>query len=292
MARFAVLGDLHGNVMAARLAAKAMRAAGLQVMLQVGDCGLLWPDMGRQKMVRRLDSFMEQSSAQFYWIDGNHDAHPSLRELPLQADGSRRLTDRLTYLPRGLVAEIDGALIGALGGAFSVDAAWRKEGKTLWAELEAPTEAEAAQLIENAAGRRLDVLLTHDAPAGVTSLRGLDLPPELAARANVTRELLQRTVQALRPRIVLCGHWHVRHSDVFQWDDGSSTRVEVLAKDEMWKDSMVEVVVDQDRLEVNPLPSSRERGLCPDVEECPEIGGRRSPLPGRRCAGAPCVPGT
>ncbi|MGY3567788.1 metallophosphoesterase family protein [Sinomonas sp. RB5] len=253
MARFAVLGDLHGNVMAARLAAKTIRAAGIHTMLQVGDCGLLWPGLGRDKVVRRLDFFMEQSSARFYWADGNHDA-PPLRGLPLQSDGTRRLTDRLTYLPRGLVLEIDGALIGSLGGAFSVDAAWRVEGKSLWAAEEEPTEAEAALLVENAAGRRLDILLTHDAPAGVTGLRDPDLPPELAARAHVTRELLQRVVDTLRPRIVLCGHWHVRYTDLLQWQDGSCTKVEVLAADEMWKDSMVELVVDHDRLEVNPLP--------------------------------------
>jgi hypothetical protein len=60
-------------------------------------------------------------------------------------------------------------------------------------------------------------------------------------------------VETLKPRIVLCGHWHVRHSAVLPWDDGSSTRVEVLAMDQMWKDSMVELVIEPDRLEVNPL---------------------------------------
>ncbi|WP_415853607.1 metallophosphoesterase family protein [Sinomonas sp. G460-2] len=216
MARFAALGDLRGNILAARLAAKTIKATGIDTLFQVGDCGLLFPDISREKMVRRLDYFMEQASARMWWIDGNHDNHPALRELPLQADGTRRLTDRLTYLPRGVVVDFDGVRVGALGGAFSVDRAWRKEGKTLWAAKEEPAEAEANLLIENVAGKRLDVLLVHEAPAGVTGLKGMDLPPEIEAQANVTRELLQRIVATLRPRVVFCGHWHLRHSAILE----------------------------------------------------------------------------
>lgn len=84
-------------------------------------------------------------------------------------------------------------MVGALGGAFSVDYEHRVEGKDWWAN-EDPTLKDAKNLMD---GGPLDLLITYDAPAGVPIKGDFELRPEIAERANQTRELLRQVVDTL-----------------------------------------------------------------------------------------------
>lgn len=83
----------------------------------------------------------------------------------------------------------------------------------------------------------LDVLVAHDAPAGVP-LEGFRLPAEDEVRSDEVRRLVRAATEATRPRLVLHGHWHRRHSYELAWpveQDGQlawrSAEVEGLAAD-------------------------------------------------------------
>ncbi|GAB2742570.1 metallophosphoesterase family protein [Sinomonas soli] len=240
--RFAVAGDWHGNLSTARQAIWTLRREGIDLLFHVGDLAVRWPGPKKGRFDKRVEQLLADAGIEFLFIDGNHDNHAELRELTLRPDGTRRLSENMAYLPRGTVVERAGLRIGALGGAFSIDRRWRTEGKSVWAELEEPTEDEAQRLIENGP---IDVLLLHDVPMGFRGLESaLRLPGDVIARADRTRALLQSVVERLKPRLVFCGHWHQRRADVFEWPDGTTTEVHVLADDNAWGGNLAALTAD------------------------------------------------
>ena len=229
--RFAVAGDWHGDLSIARAVVRTLKSEDVHLLLHVGDLAVRWPGPKKGRFDKRLGQLLDDADIEFLFIDGNHDNHKELRELKPLPDGTRRLSDRMSYLPRGTVIERHGVRIGGLGGAYSVDRRWRTEGKDVWADLEEPTPEEAERLIASA---RVDVLLTHDAPATFQGLEGFTLPPDIASAAERTRVLLERTVEVLKPDLLFCGHWHQRRSQELLWGDGTLTAAHVLAHEGSW----------------------------------------------------------
>ncbi|WP_052259961.1 metallophosphoesterase family protein [Pseudarthrobacter phenanthrenivorans] len=254
--RAAVMGDFHGHIHHFRAVTRTLKRAEIDLLLGVGDVGFDFPGAFRGKTEKRMRLLLEENGVEFIWAVGNHDNHESLSSKPFNPDGTRRISDRNSNLPNGRVIERDGVRIGALGGAYSVDKKWRTEGKDWWPQEE-PTAEEAEKLISACAqGPRLDILLTHDVPMEVTGLKGLPgLPKQVIEEANRTRVLLQETAAQIRPKVLFAGHWHQRLCSELVWDDGSSTRVEVLAAEQSWAGNLVEVTVsDTGEVEVSPLP--------------------------------------
>ena len=92
-----------------------------------------------------------------------------LAELPeTEWNGGRVHVARphVLHLMRGEVFDIAGTTVLAMGGAASHDREWRKEGKSWWPE-EMPSETEMERCRRNldAAGWKVDYVVTHEAPA-------------------------------------------------------------------------------------------------------------------------------
>ena len=253
--RAAVIGDFHGNVQHFRAVTRTVGSAGIDLLLAVGDLGFDFPGANRGRLEKGMRIALEENGVEFLWAVGNHDNHDSLMAKPLNPDGTRRISDHNSNLPNGTVVDRDGVRIGALGGAYSIDRRHRTEGRDWWRDEE-PTAEEAEKLVsECAKGPRLDILLTHDVPMGVSGLKGLPgLPKQTLQEANRSRVLLEETVGRIRPKVLFAGHWHQRLCSELSWDDGSSTRIEVLAAEQSWAGNLVEVVVnDAGEVDVSPL---------------------------------------
>ncbi|QYF88479.1 metallophosphoesterase [Arthrobacter sp. PAMC25284] len=220
-----VAGDLHGDLQWARHLIRSARAAGARTILQVGDLGVLWPGRAKGRFDARLDAYLEAFDMNLGFVDGNHDNHTELRLLDVEADGLARVRPRILYLPRGGRTVVEGLTVGGLGGAFSVDYEWRTPDKSWWPGIE---EVEAGDIEKLIAGGPVDVLLTHDVPASVPMRGELDLPAEIQTRAQVSRDLLQNAVEALKPPLLFSGHWHTRLKHTIHHPDGTATQVEVL----------------------------------------------------------------
>jgi hypothetical protein len=228
--RLLVAGDVHGD--AAWFGALCRRAAdlGCDAVLQLGDFGF-WPHLpGGAKFPGRVSASAVKFDLAVYWIDGNHENHAALRALPAGEDGLVEIADRCWYVPRGHRWTWRGVRLGALGGAFSIDWRSRGVGSSWW-----PEEVTTADDVEALGSGALDVLVAHEAPAGVP-LGGLALPAEDQIRTDDVRALVASAVKATTPKLVLHGHWHRRHSFELAWPvDGvdalewAHTQVEGLA---------------------------------------------------------------
>lgn len=151
---------------------------------------------------------------------------------------------------------------GALGGAFSIDWRLRTPGRSWWPE-EVTTEAD----VELLGDAPLEVLLCHDAPAGFPANHPIRVDVADEARSHEVRVLLARAVAATRPRLVIHGHWHRRHSTALSLQSGDVTQVEGLASDNEG---------DQRSWGVLALPTLTFRG---GREATTEFAGRPDPQP-------------
>lgn len=203
-------GDWHGVIAFAIQVLKQAHADGITHILHVGDFGI-WPGQDGVKFLRALNRQLTVYGQTLWVADGNHDDHDQLDALPIDpVTGVRRLAGRIFHLPRGFRWTWAGRTWMALGGATSLDRRRRIPGRSWWPQEEI-TEQDAAAAL---AGGFVDVMLTHDCPAGVP-IPGLHSgwDPHELLRAQAHRQLLAQVVHAVRPQLLIHGHFHVRYED-------------------------------------------------------------------------------
>jgi hypothetical protein len=107
--------------------------------------------------------------------------------------------------------ELEGKLFGFLGGAESVDKAFRTEGLSWWKE-ERITEEDVEFLINNVGDRQLDYLITHTCTDsfrekyfGVLDLKKWRLPD---GWEDISILMMERVVKTLNPKMHIFGHMH------------------------------------------------------------------------------------
>lgn len=225
--RIVVAGDWHGAAPWAIDVIRRTAGQRIRTIVQVGDLGV-GPWFGRpDAFLPRLDERLDRAGVRLLVVPGNHENYDTLVAAPLDDDGTIVLGERIRALPRGHRWTIGGRRFGALGGATSVDRGSRLPGGSWWA-------AEAITLgdVEALGDEPVDILVTHEAPAGVLLVSPLQVPDDLRRVADYGRRLVRRAVENTRPAVHLCGHWHQRWTDDLVRDDGGVTRVEVLDREE------------------------------------------------------------
>ena len=156
-------------------------------------------------------------------IDGNHEVWPCLADYAQRPDVVEaraagrplHLGGSLWWADRGSTWTWAGRRCGALGGAVSPDKFIKRLAPRRWPDHEAPSRDDLARLGANAPGG-LDVLFSHDAPAGVRGLRGVPealIPTWILAECKGVQDLLRDAVEGSGPRLVFHGHWHERNHE-------------------------------------------------------------------------------
>lgn len=230
-ALIALLGDTHGELTAVRRAAdKAMGHTSL--IVQLGDFGF-WPGADGAAFLDKATRWLDRRDMTLCWIDGNHDWHDRLDELPIDPDtGLRQITDHIWHLPRGYRWDWNGTTWLALGGAVSVDQDHRTPGRSWWTQ-EAVTDDD----VDRARAAPADVQLTHDVPVGVPTIDWAAMqstslwPRRVLHEAHVNRERLRTVTDHVRPDHLWHGHWHHRYRDRLTLEDGHTVQIEGLAHD-------------------------------------------------------------
>lgn len=244
----AIFGDWHGA--AAGWGVTAVRSAareGARHGIHVGDFGLEYPGKARGRAEAKLNRRLVELGMTLWLSPGNHDNHDYIASLNEREDGTREARSNIRVLPFGSRTMIEGLRIGALGGAYSIDAGYRREGFDWWAKEE-PSEGEAKELVS---GGSVDVLVSHDAPAGVPVKSTITLRSEILERANKTRMLLADVVRELEPPLLVCGHYHQRLIHELKHPGGGVTQVHVLDMENSRAGNGI--LVWPDTLKVEPL---------------------------------------
>lgn len=165
--RLAIAGDWHGATFQARRALRAAHADGAELVLHTGDFGI-WPGIGGDRYLAELGDVLDELNLDLWFVDGNHECHDHLDNLPIDSvTGRRPVTDRITHLPRGYRHIFGDHTWLFLGGAASVDRAWRMPGRDWWWQ-ELITDVDVERCI---AGGPADVMVCHDAPYSAPTLR-------------------------------------------------------------------------------------------------------------------------
>lgn len=258
--RIVIAGDWHGNTAWMKRALQAVHDAGHDTIIHVGDLQVLWPcdiagpmtseqyalmpaAVDLYEFTWALGSLLEKYGITMLFVDGNHDNHPALRALPLDGYGFGAISDRLMYLPRGHRFNMGDVRFGALGGAYSVNKSRLTHGINWWPH-EVVEPADVAALGTAA----LDVLITHEVPAGITLAKVFELPDAIERDSYVSRLLLRDAVRNTEPALVFSGHWHQRLTSPLPF---TRTAVHVLDRDGYTGNL---VVLDLATKTVAPLP--------------------------------------
>lgn len=234
-------GDTHGSMWHARFLIKLAEARQVDAIVQLGDWGYTWP---RKNVIDFLQMELDLYDIPMYWIDGNHENFPDLQARGFwEANKICAFEDAplIRYIPRGHIWEWDGVTFMAMGGAWSIDQDDRTPGDTWWPE-ETISLNDFDRALKNLKehGKKIDVFLSHDAPAGITkleaNLRDYDFKLKLAAKhingSKGNRAALWEIVKEAHPDILFHGHYHWAYQDTLTWPtDGWRMRVTGLAHD-------------------------------------------------------------
>lgn len=219
MTRLLLVGDSHANARwwATAVAPVAQRA-GADRIVQLGDFGY-WPrHPDGRRFLAIVAGCVERTGIAVDFLDGNHEDHQALRR---RAPAAYEVAPGVCHLPRGCRFTYDGVRFLALGGAHSIDRHLRKVGVSWFSEETIDTGD--LERVED--GPPVDIVLAHDTFAGYDLPGTLpidEVPPWLAREIEISRAhrvLVREAVTAVRPQLVVHGHYHSRYRARVALDD-------------------------------------------------------------------------
>ncbi|MFJ4254113.1 metallophosphoesterase [Microbacterium sp. NPDC090003] len=224
--RVAVVGDVHGNFRWLDTLARAVHALAPDVatLLQLGDWWMN-PDTTDE-------AFAGTSVERIYVTLGNHEPWGQITPLLDAHPGEAVRVSEITWiLPRPARLTIGGRSVLSLGGAVSVDRAWRQEGFSYWKDEEITSEHVKAAV----AGGAADLMLTHEPPAGtpvravqqILRANPMGFPDDALRDSATSRARVAKVWNIVYPELLIHGHMHAPGGG--QTDDG--LRVASLGQD-------------------------------------------------------------
>ncbi len=231
MSMIYITGDTHGDVRRLNSTSffehKEMTKDDYVIIL--GDFGLVWDYKGESKDEKNWLDWLEDKPFTTLFIDGNHENHDRLREMPIEMwNGGKvhKVRPSVIHLMRGQVFNIDGLKIFTFGGASSHDIKdgilepgdpriknWWKDytklfriNKQSWWEGELPTKQEMAEGLVNLEENnwKVDYVMTHCAASSTTAIIGGDLYAQ-----DVLTDYLQEIKDRLKFKKWFFGHHHI-----------------------------------------------------------------------------------
>ena len=202
-----IVGDLHGNWGSLNHLINHKRP---NIVLQVGDFGW-WPMLDGQNEIKHnvhspiwnLKGVKLPESVVLYWCDGNHEDHEHLLNSPIAEINY----NGVTYMPRGSILQLpDGRTVMFIGGADSIDKAWRTP-RWNWFHEEVISNNDLDKCC--AYEGQVDIIISHTAPI------------EFPVRCNdgsegkyddPSRRALSYVLDRFKPDLWYFGHWHKEQS--------------------------------------------------------------------------------
>jgi predicted phosphodiesterase len=230
--KIGLLGDTHGQKQWTLKALETFSARGIETVYQIGDFGF----DRTAKFERAVAKRAEELGVDLIVIPGNHEDYDYINSRTVGEDGWIRSMYNLKIAPRGHRWEQGGRTFVGLGGAPSVDRAYRlslpEKYRFWWAE-EAITDEDVARTVE---GGHADIMLAHDAPSVGPIMNMVIQNPhnfskEDQAYATEGRQRMDTAVAGVRPAIFVHGHYHFPVKTWINYYDGPRTFVLGLDRD-------------------------------------------------------------
>lgn len=208
----AVAGDWHANSAFALHMVDVVHSKGIKTILHAGDFGIWGGDFGNVYL-RKLNNRLRKYDMMIFVTLGNHENYDMVGRMTPVVSGSDKFKnvvsrpdiDRIVILPRGFVWEVNGHRFMSFGGASSIDRDSRTVGKDWWAG-EQITDAD---VIAGREAGKVDVMITHDVPAGYELFKTQSvLPRHIQVYAQESRDQLKKVFDVARPALAFHGHYH------------------------------------------------------------------------------------
>lgn len=129
-----------------------------------GDFGGVWNNSKEEIYWRK---WLNEKKFTTLFVDGNHENFNLLNQYPIEywhGGKVHKIMSSIYHLIRGQVFDINGYKIFTMGGAFSHDKEWRKEGESWWAD-EMPSKSEYEEGMNNLdkVNWNVDYVISHTA---------------------------------------------------------------------------------------------------------------------------------
>lgn len=208
-----VTGDTHGSYRHIRRFVRERGLGAGDLIVCLGDTGFNYYGDQRDGAVKDKAAAM---GVPLLCVRGNHDRNPATlpgyRLVPWHG-GQVYCDDRwptLLFARDGSVFDLDGLASVAIGGAYSVDKAYRLAKGYAWFPDEqlSPQEKRAVEEALAARGWRVDAVLSHTCPASSVPQEALHAAVDQSTVDTAMEDWLQVVEQRLAYRRWFCGHFH------------------------------------------------------------------------------------
>ena len=198
-----ITGDTHGEYddLIDRLAPYEPEEG--DIVIVAGDFGFIWfpEDMRSLDKIKKLPYTVAI-------VDGNHENFDILNSFPVEkwnGGDIHRIAENIIHLMRGQLFEIEGKTVFTMGGAYSTDKAYRREGRSWWsAEQPSAEEYDTARATLERCSNKADIIITHTLPRSVIHMLGYFPDPH-------DMELtwfFERLYRDMKFRMWFGGHFH------------------------------------------------------------------------------------
>ena len=174
-----ITGDTHGEEF--RFTDEAMPGQSLWTkddkLVVAGDFGFVFRDEKKSLSERNKLNTLARKPYEILFVDGNHEGFDYLCQYPEELRYGapvRRIRDNIFWLQRGYLYTIEEKTFFVMGGAYSMDKAFRLSyqelcGEKIWFGQELPTAEEYRRAIDTleTAQKKVDYIVTHTAPASI-----------------------------------------------------------------------------------------------------------------------------
>lgn len=217
MTSIAICGDWHANLGFAKQVVEKLAKEDVHTIFHVGDFGFLFEPY----FVDNLNDYLEEHDMVLRFCRGNHDDPHGygFYDNGIIRIEPHHIASRIIYMPDYSTLELEGTTFMFVGGAFSIDRAYRLTNVDWWRE-----ELTTIQSVPKA-----DIIISHDAPLNFDMPLG-KIPMHLELEANENRKLLQGAVRLSGADSVFCGHYHIRYMG---YTTDGKTLVAVMGHDGM-----------------------------------------------------------
>lgn len=224
-----ITGDTHGEIDMSNCSTDRVKGVckdfnceigDIKYAIILGDFGVPWndpfDDKGNFELApkeRFIFNFWNTKPYKVLAVMGNHDNYDAISKMPevdMFGDKVRKVSDNIFYLERGHVYTIEGKKFLAMGGAQSIDVAYRTPHLSWWSQ-EQWNLSEMTNLMTTIKNNpKVDYVISHTGPW--SAIKQLDYAferDETYIRADQNVTLCDTVEKEVDFECFYFGHWHI-----------------------------------------------------------------------------------